>query len=90
MIYCYSLLSEKLRLHTSDQVRFILDNYCNSTRQLNKLTDDNHRSFADFRILLLSNQAHQENLLPLQDFTSLVTIAENLEKWIPKQPCGEH
>lgn len=64
---------------------FSTDNYCGSTAQLNTPTEDGFEFFANYRICNLATTALQRKLLDRDAFNALQRIAENLQRWIPRQ-----
>lgn len=75
----------ELHRHCQPQFGFATDNYCGSTVQVNTPTDDGFEFFASYRICNLASMALERKLLDRDAFNALQHIAENLQRWIPRQ-----
>ncbi|MBQ14442.1 MAG: fructosamine kinase family protein [Gammaproteobacteria bacterium] len=75
----------KLHRESKTSFGFIADNYCGSTPQVNTLSDDGHKFFAQYRILNLMQTAFNLGHLDSSDVRSIETLAAKLSQWIPEQ-----
>lgn len=84
----WTLLGEQLAaLHAQPQPQFgfTMNNYCGATPQINTLTGNGHRFFAEQRLMELGHRAYEAGLLDSTRRQQLDSIATRLDRWIPAQ-----
>ena len=64
---------------------FLIDNYCGSTLQRNPTIQDGFEFFKEHRLMTLSSEAFDKNLIEEGDLKRIELIASNLTNWIPTQ-----
>lgn len=76
------------QLHSSSYPEFGLEqnNFCGHSRQINSMSADGYRFFADNRLITLAEKACQMGLLDSGDLQRVLTLAANLRNHLPDQP----
>lgn len=76
------------QLHRTSYPEFGLErnNFCGHSRQINSMSADGHRFFADNRLITPAERAAQMGLLDSDDLRRVLALAENLRNHLPDHP----